>query len=120
MFVRHKWPGSFQHPPEKRLRDFFVQQALPILAVYRVIPNRLVHLHSHEPPEQQVVLRLLDQHSLAAHRIEDLQQQRSKQSLGRCQAAGMDDYLSKPIRPEELSEVLKRYSSAESTVLKSV
>ena len=38
----------------------------------------------------------------------------------RCQAAGMDDYLSKPIRPEELSEVLKRYSSAESTVLKSV
>jgi two-component system sensor histidine kinase/response regulator len=38
----------------------------------------------------------------------------------RCRAAGMDDYLSKPIRPEELSEVLKRYSSAESTVLKSV
>ena len=37
----------------------------------------------------------------------------------RCQAAGMDDYLSKPIRPEELSDVLKRYSSAESPVLKS-
>ena len=28
----------------------------------------------------------------------------------RCKAAGMDDYLSKPIRPEELSDVLKRYA----------
>jgi signal transduction histidine kinase/DNA-binding response OmpR family regulator len=38
----------------------------------------------------------------------------------RCQAAGMDDYLSKPIRPEELNEILKRYSPAEAPVLKSV
>ena len=38
----------------------------------------------------------------------------------RSQAAGMDDYLSKPIRPEELNEVLKRYSSAEAPVLKGV
>ncbi len=38
----------------------------------------------------------------------------------RCEAAGMDDYLSKPIRPDELNEVLKRYSAVESTVSKSV
>jgi hypothetical protein len=54
MFIRHKQAGSFQHPPEKRLRDLFLQQALPILALRRVIPHRLVHLHPHEPPEQQV------------------------------------------------------------------
>jgi signal transduction histidine kinase/CheY-like chemotaxis protein len=38
----------------------------------------------------------------------------------RCQAAGMDDYLSKPIGPDELNEVLTRYSPTESKVLKSV
>jgi hypothetical protein len=39
-----------------------------------VIPYRLIHLHPHKPPKQQVVLQLLDQHSLTAYRIEDLQQ----------------------------------------------
>jgi CheY-like chemotaxis protein len=38
----------------------------------------------------------------------------------RREAAGMDDYLSKPIFPDELNEVLKRYLPAESKVLKSV
>jgi two-component system, sensor histidine kinase and response regulator len=38
----------------------------------------------------------------------------------RCQVAGMDDYLSKPIRPDELNEVLSRYSPTESKILKSV
>src|ERR1700676_4485065 len=75
MFIRHVRPRTFQHPPEKRLRDLFVQQTLPILAEHRVIPDRFVHLHPHKPSEQQVVLELLDQHSLTAHRIEDLQQQ---------------------------------------------
>src|SRR5215510_5577987 len=75
MFIRHVRLGSFQHPLEKRLRNFFVQQSLSILAVHRVIPHHFVHLHSYKPPEQQVVLQLLDQHSLAAYRIEDLQQQ---------------------------------------------
>src|ERR1700674_5163373 len=83
MFIRHERPGPFQHPPEKRLRDLFVQQSLPILAVHRVIPDRFVHLHPHKPTEQQVVLQLLDQHSLTADRIEDLQQQRQKQPLRR-------------------------------------
>src|SRR5450631_552307 len=83
MFIGHKRPGSFQHSLKKRLRDLFVQQSLPILAVHRVIPDCLVHFHPHKPSEQQVVLELLDQHSLTADRIEDLQQQRPKQPLGR-------------------------------------
>src|SRR5882762_4748176 len=83
MLIRHIRLGSFQHPLEKRLRDPLVQQSLPILAVHRMIPDRLVHLHPHKPPKQQVVLQLLDQHSLAAYGIEDLQQQRPKQPLGR-------------------------------------
>src|SRR6202165_2425895 len=33
----------------------------------------------------------------------------------RCLAAGMDDYITKPIRVEELSDLLKRYSSMAST-----
>src|SRR5579864_5741818 len=87
MFVRHKRTGSLQHPPEKQLRNLFVQQSLPILAVHRVIPDRLVHLHPYKPPEQQVVLQLLDQHSFAAYRIEDLQQQGPKQPLRRSRRA---------------------------------
>src|SRR5450755_4523835 len=71
MFIRHVRPGSFQHSLEKRLRDLFIQQTLPILAIHRMVPDRLIHLHSYEPPEQQVVLQLLDQHSLTAYRIED-------------------------------------------------
>src|ERR1700681_2004085 len=33
----------------------------------------------------------------------------------RCLEAGMDDYLTKPIRPEQLGDVLKRYSFAPTT-----
>jgi two-component system sensor histidine kinase/response regulator len=33
----------------------------------------------------------------------------------RCLEAGMDDYIAKPIRPEELGDVLKRYSLITST-----
>ena len=43
-----------------------------------MIPHRLVHLHPHKPPEQQVVLQLLDQHSFASYQIEDLQKKGPK------------------------------------------
>jgi two-component system, sensor histidine kinase and response regulator len=36
----------------------------------------------------------------------------------RCLAAGMDDYITKPIRSQELAELLERYSPAVSTVPK--
>ena len=62
MLIRRVRLGSFQHALEKRFRDLFVQQSLSILAVHRVIPHSLVPLHPYEPPEQQVVLQLFDQH----------------------------------------------------------
>src|SRR6202522_729481 len=83
VFIGHKRPSSFQHPLEKRLGNLFLQQALSILAVHRVIPHRLVPLHSYKPAEQQVVLHLLDQHAFTAYRIEDLQQQGPQQPFGR-------------------------------------
>jgi len=67
MLIRRVRLGSFQHALEKRFRDLFVQQSLSILAVHRVIPHSLVHLHPYEPPEQQVVLQLFDQHAFTAY-----------------------------------------------------
>jgi CheY-like chemotaxis protein len=36
----------------------------------------------------------------------------------RCLEAGMDDYISKPIRPDELTELLGRYSLVSATEAK--
>src|SRR5258708_3044720 len=71
MLIRHVRLGSLQHPLEKRLPYLFLQQSLSILALPPVIPYRPVHLHTHKPPQQPVVLQLFDQHSFAAYRIED-------------------------------------------------
>src|SRR5713101_552367 len=71
MFIRHERLGAFDHPPEKSLRDLLVQQPFPILTEHRMIPDLLIHLHPHKPPEQQVVLQLFDQHSFTTHRIEE-------------------------------------------------
>src|ERR1035438_5091538 len=59
MFIRHGWLGSFQHAPEKRLRDLFVQQALPILAVHRVVPDRFFHRSEEHTSELQSLRHLV-------------------------------------------------------------
>src|SRR5262249_26328165 len=41
------------------------------------------HAQANEPAEQQVVFQLLHQQPLAAHGVEDLQEQRPQQLLGR-------------------------------------
>ena len=56
---------------------------LPILGGLAGVPHLIVHIQTHEPTEQQVVLQLLHQQPLAAHPIEKLQQQRSQQLLRR-------------------------------------
>src|SRR5258707_10483343 len=63
MFIRHVRLGSFQYSLKKRLRDLFVQQTLPILAVHPVISYRFVPFHPHKPPEHLVLLYLIDQHT---------------------------------------------------------
>jgi hypothetical protein len=65
--------------------------ALLILAVYRMIPQHLIHLHPHEPPQQQALLPSVDQHSFAAYRIEDLQKQGTKQPFGSTASQTADD-----------------------------
>jgi hypothetical protein len=79
-----------QHAPEELLRYLLVQQPVPVLAEYRVIPHRFIQLQPHKPPEQQVVVHLFHQHPLAANRVEDLQQYCTQQSLrGDRWAAGL-------------------------------
>ncbi len=57
------------------------QQAVPILAKGRRVPHRLIHAQPDEPPEEQVVTDLLDQQTLAAHRIEQLDQLGTQEAL---------------------------------------
>jgi len=59
------------------------QQSFAILAEHRVVPHWFIHFQPHKPSEQQVIVHLLHQHPLAADRVEDLQQRRAEQPLGR-------------------------------------
>jgi hypothetical protein len=74
---------DLQHPLEESIGNRFVQRPLAVLAEHRVIPHLLIHLHSHEPAEQQVIVQLLHQQALASYRMEYLQQQRAQQPFGR-------------------------------------
>jgi tetratricopeptide (TPR) repeat protein len=57
--------------------------ALAILREDRRHPDRLIHLQPHKPPEQDVVVELLHEQSLAADGVEDLEQLRAQQPLRR-------------------------------------
>jgi len=79
-------PGRFRalhHLGEERLDHRMLEQSVSVLREHRVVPHRIVHRQSDEPPEQHVVADLLHQHPPGAHRIEHLQQQRPKQFLRR-------------------------------------
>jgi hypothetical protein len=60
-----------------------IPQPFAVLGEYGHVPDRVIQVHAHEPTEQQVVVELFHQHSLAAHRVQGLQQERSQQLLGR-------------------------------------
>src|SRR5574341_177609 len=60
-----------------------VEQALTVLGEHRRVPHRVVHVEADEPPEKEVVVELLHQLALAPDRIEDLEQLRPEQLLGR-------------------------------------
>ena len=63
--------------------DIAVEQPIPVLAEHGCIPYRIVDRQSDEPAEQQIVVELLHQLPLRAHRVEGLQQQRPQQSFRR-------------------------------------
>jgi len=83
VFIRQIGLGHLQHALEEALGDLLVEQALPILAEDGMVPDGLIPRHAHEPAEEQVVVQRLHQPPLAAHRVENLQQQHPQQALGR-------------------------------------
>ena len=75
--------GLARHRIEEARGNLALQQPRAILGERRRHPEVGVHRQADEPAKQQVVLELLDQHPLAADRVQHLQQQRAQQLLGR-------------------------------------
>jgi hypothetical protein len=83
VLVRHQGRSALHDTTEEAARDLLIQEPIAILREDRRRPDRLVHVHPDEPPEQQVVIELLHQQALAAKGIKDLEQLRPQQALGR-------------------------------------
>jgi hypothetical protein len=85
MLVREQAAGTrlLDHRAEKALRHLALKQPLAVLGEHRHVPHRIVDAQAHEPAEQEIVIELLHQHPLTAHRIQHLHQQRAQQLLRR-------------------------------------
>src|SRR5215468_7568563 len=59
------------------------QDPLAVLREHCGIPDRVVHVQPDEPAKEQVVIQLLHQQPFAPRAVEDLQQERPQQLLGR-------------------------------------
>ena len=75
--------GLGQHRAQELGRDLALEQPVAVLGEHRHVPDRIVDAEPDEPAEQQVVVELLHQLPLRAHRVERLQQQRPQQLLRR-------------------------------------
>jgi len=73
--------GCARTEAQKLGSDLSLQQPVPVLREYRVIPNRIINPQPNEPAKQQVELKPLHQLALRADRVESLQQ-RAGGSLG--------------------------------------
>ena len=71
-----------QHGFEELRGDIGTQQPVAVLGECRVIPNSIVDGETNEPAEQQIVVDLLHQLLLGAHRIERLEKRGAKQRSG--------------------------------------
>ena len=76
-------PWLVQHPRQELGGDIARQQTFAVLGEDRHVPDRRVHPQPDKPAEQQIVVQLLHQLTLRAHRIECLQKQCSQQFLRR-------------------------------------
>lgn len=74
--------GKVQHFAKQRLDHRVLDEPIAVLGEGGVIPDRIVDGKPHKPAKQQVVVQLLHQQALAAHRIEHLQQQSADELLG--------------------------------------
>src|SRR5947209_19631952 len=85
MFVREQALGIrlLEHRVEKALRDLAHQQTLAILGEDGHVPDPIVEVEPDKPAKQEVVVELLHQQPLAAHRVQYLQEQRAQQLLRR-------------------------------------
>ena len=85
VLVREQRPdrGLAQHRLEQPRGDVPVEQPVAVLREHRDVPDRIFDAEADEPAEQQVVLKLLHQLALRAHRVERLQKKRTQELLGR-------------------------------------
>ena len=76
-------PLLAQHRRHELRGDVAGDQPLAVLGEHRHVPHHRVQRQPDKPAEQKIVVELLHQLPLRAHRIERLQQQRAKQFLRR-------------------------------------
>jgi hypothetical protein len=69
-------------PSGRTLGDVALQQPLAVLGEHRHVPHRVVHVQTHKPPKQQVIVQLFHQLPLTANGVQHLQQQRSQHFSG--------------------------------------
>ncbi len=68
---------------EEFARNVGLEQAVAVFRIGRVVPHRIIDAEAHEPPEQQVVIELLDQLALGTERIKRLQQRNTQEAFWR-------------------------------------
>src|SRR5208282_5181592 len=99
--------GFRYHGAEKLARHIVLKQPCPITAKAGVVEARFVPVQIQEPAEQQVIIQLLAEHSLAAHCIKRHQQRGFQQSLRRDRGPA---YLTVHLL-EQRREFFERYPS---------
>ncbi len=72
-----------EHGLEEGLGDVPIEQTLAVLGEHGHVANRVIHVQTHKPAEQQVVVELFHQHPFAPHRVQRLQQECSQQLFWR-------------------------------------
>jgi hypothetical protein len=85
MLVRGQTLGLrlLHHSRQKLFRHVGLQQAVAVLGEHGRVPYLVIRVQPHKPAEQQVVIHLFHQQSLAADRVQHLQQLRPQQLLRR-------------------------------------